>query len=117
VTGFVLALMDAGRGEVFAGTYEIAAAQPQLRPVAERLTRIDQLSTAEAHHMVTPDPGLAEVLRGKGIDAELVERPRTDVIARLGWPKIQAGNTVTAEQLEANYIRQSDAEIFFKPQG
>jgi hypothetical protein len=35
----------------------------------------------------------------------------------LGWRKIQAGDTVSPEQLEANYIRQSDAEIFSKPQG
>jgi hypothetical protein len=29
----------------------------------------------------------------------------------LGWRKIEAGETVTAEQLEANYIRRTDAEM------
>jgi len=36
----------------------------------------------------------------------------SDVIARLGWKKVSAGETVSPEALEANYIRRSDAEIF-----
>ena len=32
-------------------------------------------------------------------------------VARLGWRKIQSGETVTPEQLEANYIRRTDAEM------
>jgi tRNA A37 threonylcarbamoyladenosine modification protein TsaB len=35
-------------------------------------------------------------------------------IARLGWRKIQLGETVTPEQLEANYIRRTDAEMLDK---
>jgi hypothetical protein len=42
----------------------------------------------------------------KGIGAEM--------IARLGWRRLRAQETVTPEQLEANYIRRSDAEIFAK---
>ena len=33
---------------------------------------------------------------------------------RLGWRKIQSGQTVTPEQLEANYIRRTDAEMLEK---
>jgi hypothetical protein len=29
----------------------------------------------------------------------------------LGWLKIQAGETVQPDQLEANYIRRTDAEM------
>ena len=36
-------------------------------------------------------------------------------IARVGWRKMQSGETVAPEQLDANYIRRSDAEIFSKP--
>jgi hypothetical protein len=35
-------------------------------------------------------------------------------VARLGWRKIQAGDTVAPEQLEANYIRRTDAEMLEK---
>jgi hypothetical protein len=46
---------------------------------------------------------------------EQVDYPRSDVIARLGWERIQCGQTVRPEELEANYIRRSDAEIFSTP--
>ena len=35
-------------------------------------------------------------------------------LAGLGWRKIQSGETVTPEQLEANYIRRTDAEMLEK---
>ena len=35
-------------------------------------------------------------------------------IARLGWKKIETGETVSPGQLEANYIRRTDAEILAK---
>jgi hypothetical protein len=41
-----------------------------------------------------------------------MERPRSDAIARLGIMKILAGQTVSVEALDANYIRRSGAEIF-----
>ena len=116
VTGRVLALMDAGRGEVFAGTYEIGPGQ-EIRAIREELVKINDLDTAQALQIVTPDQNVSEFLLNKKIRTELVQRPRTDMIARIGWRKIQAGDTVSPEQLEANYIRQSDAEIFSKPQG
>jgi tRNA threonylcarbamoyladenosine biosynthesis protein TsaB len=115
VTGLVLAVMDAGRGEVFAGAYEILPNQ-QVRALGERLSRVDELDARQAQYLITPDEQLSELLLRKGFKVELIERPRTDILARLGWRKILAGDTVSPEQLEANYIRQSDAEIFSKPQ-
>jgi hypothetical protein len=32
-------------------------------------------------------------------------------IAQVGWQKIRSGETVSAEGLEANYIRRTDAEM------
>lgn len=114
-TGSVLSLIDAGRGEAFAGTYDIGPDR-HIRMIREQLIKIDDLKPDERQHIITPDQSLAEFLRRKGIEIEFIERPRTDVVARLGWRKIQARDTVLPEQLEANYIRQSDAEIFSKPQ-
>lgn len=116
VTGRVLALTDAGRGEVFAGTYQVFPDQ-QARAISERLIKFDDLEVGDVKQAITPDQLLSEALVRKGFQVELIERPRTDSLARLGWRKIQAGDTVSPEQLEANYIRQSDAEIFSKPQG
>ena len=58
---------------------------------------------------------LAEIVRAAGIQVELIEYPNSGVIARLGWEHLQRGQTVRPEELEANYIRRSDAEIFSKP--
>jgi tRNA threonylcarbamoyladenosine biosynthesis protein TsaB len=116
VTGRVLALTDAGRGEVFAGTYQ-AFPDQQARAISERLIKIDDLEVGDVKQAITPDQLLSGALVRKGFQVELIARPRTDSLARLGWRKIQAGDTVSPEQLEANYIRQSDAEIFSKPQG
>jgi tRNA A37 threonylcarbamoyladenosine modification protein TsaB len=65
--------------------------------------------------VVTPDAGLEEIFRRAGIEVELIEYPSAGSIARLGWAALQRGETVAPEELEANYIRRSDAEIFSKP--
>jgi tRNA threonylcarbamoyladenosine biosynthesis protein TsaB len=110
--GSVLALIDAGRGEVFAGRYDVTP--DEIRLVSEELLKIGDLVDA-GDHVVTADEALATLLRSNGIEPRLVDRPGSDTIARLGWRKIQAGEAIAAEDLEANYIRRSDAEIFSPP--
>jgi hypothetical protein len=36
------------------------------------------------------------------------------MIAKIGYRKLRAGESVSPEQLEANYIRHTDAQIFAK---
>jgi tRNA threonylcarbamoyladenosine biosynthesis protein TsaB len=109
----VFAALDAGRGEVYAGDYDL---EPQLQMRSERLlSRHEFLTEAKESVVVTPDHGLAELAQAAGIRVEQVEYPGSDAIARLGWERIQRGETVRPEELEANYIRRSDAEIFSKP--
>jgi hypothetical protein len=36
------------------------------------------------------------------------------MVARMGAAKLFAQDTVSVEALDANYLRRSDAEIFFK---
>jgi tRNA threonylcarbamoyladenosine biosynthesis protein TsaB len=121
--GRILAALDAGRGDVYAGDYELG---PCMHMRSERLlSREDFIAEAmgaegkgaEATHktVVTPDALLAEMVRAVGIQAELIEYPNAGVIAHLGWERLQRGQTVRPEELEANYIRHSDAEIFSKP--
>jgi tRNA threonylcarbamoyladenosine biosynthesis protein TsaB len=111
-SGRVLAALDAGRGEVYVGDYETASSA---RMRSERLiTREDFLAEARAGLVVTPDAGLVKSARAAGLKVEEVSPPASDAIARLGWEKIQAGETIAPDELEANYIRRSDAEIFAK---
>jgi tRNA threonylcarbamoyladenosine biosynthesis protein TsaB len=110
--GKVMALLDAGRGEIYAGEYEAGESAPLVR---ESLLTKDEFATAASGWTVaTPDQALAQFARERGIRVTVVPMPASATIAGLGWHRLKAGQTVTPEQLEANYIRRSDAEIFAK---
>jgi len=111
--GDVLALLDAGRGEVYAGKYEVSRDAARVRS-EQLLAKSDFPSVGPGFVLSTPDPGLADVARQAGLQARLVT-VGVEAIAKVGYRKLQAGETVTPELLEANYIRRSDAEIFSKP--
>ena len=124
--------LDASRSEVFYAEYEC------LHPVAPKLVRESLLSMAELAEQVrvlggttnlaTPDTTVIEALR-KSVDPFLVDiafcahfgagpspvpRPTSEDVAKIGARKLFAGDTVSVEALDANYLRRSDAEIFFK---
>ena len=112
--GKVLAVLDAGRGEVFAGEYEVGnqsaeLLREQVLPKTELLSFLRQ-----GFVLATPDAALASTLEENGLSLIMTQRGSTEAIARLGWQKLHAGNTVRTEQLEANYVRRSDSEIFAK---
>ncbi len=121
--GRILAALDAGRGDVYVGDYELG---PRMRMRSERLLSREEFM-AEAmgaetksvegtqKEVVTPDAVLAAMVQDAGTQVELIEYPNAGVIARLGWERLQRGQTVRPEELEANYIRHPDAEIFSKP--
>ena len=112
--GRALACMDAGRGEIYAGEYEVGEAGETC--LSESLVTRQQLETLSPGAVaVTPDAAIAQHLRERQRRVVEVARPRADAVARLGWRKLRAGDTVAPDQLEANYIRRSDAEIFSKP--
>lgn len=111
--GKLVAVLDAGRGESYFGAYKIdGESVTALRE--ETLPKSDFRSAAGASTIVTPDSALAEAARDFGCAVITVDPPGTEAIARFGWNKLQARQTVSADQLEANYMRRSDAEIFVK---
>jgi tRNA threonylcarbamoyladenosine biosynthesis protein TsaB len=117
IQGRVIAALDAGRGDVYAGEYEIAGniatlVHEQVQ-TKEELPSIARKSVSVAS-IVTSDPTLAEVMKAAAIPVILVDVLHAGSIAALGWRKIQAGEIVSPENLEANYIRRSDAEILHK---
>ena len=124
-----LVVLDAHRNEVFVGEYEISGDLAHLRSgplpppklISEYLCTLDELvqmadKFARSRDIFTPDPNLVQNARSRMRDPFLcnlqsVSRPDASRIARLGWKKIQAGQIVTPEALDATYIRRSDAEI------
>jgi len=113
--GAVLAALDAGRGEIYAGEYDVASHRAIVHQ--ERLLTPDEfLKSARGLKVITPEQIIANLASEAGLAMERINRPQSDIIARLGWKKIQAGETTAPDQLEANYIRRTDAEIFAKPE-
>jgi tRNA threonylcarbamoyladenosine biosynthesis protein TsaB len=111
--GTILAVLDAGRGELYAGEYEVTGDSAELH--SERLLSKDQfLSTAPDRLISTPDKTLAEFARQAGLRVHEFQGVTTEMIGKLGLRKLRAGEVVSSDQLEANYGRRSDAEIFAK---
>lgn len=102
--------LDAGRGEVYAGSFQISGSQTIVSH-QQLLTLAEFASANVGRQIVTPDAKIADLLRAKSLPVIQIDRPRADVIARFGFEKIQAGEVIAPEALDANYIRRSDAEV------
>jgi tRNA threonylcarbamoyladenosine biosynthesis protein TsaB len=117
VKGKVIAALDAGRGEVYFGEYEISPTAPMSArsTTSEKLvTRVDFLAQAREWNLVTPDAAIVQAAHTTGLRVSTIAPISAADVARLGWRKIRSGETVSPMQLEANYIRRTDAEILEK---
>lgn len=112
--GKVAAVLDAGRGDVYFGLYEIAHGSAQVLG-EQLLSKAEFLSAARDSIVVTPDASSLAAAREAGHSVFAIDPPGAEMIVRFGWRRLKAGETVSPEQLEANYMRRSDAEIFVKP--
>jgi tRNA threonylcarbamoyladenosine biosynthesis protein TsaB len=112
--GLVAAVLDAGRSEAYLGTYDVngerATALEEL--VATREDLLGRLTDKSVQCVATPDAAVMSWLAGHSLRLMQVDRPRADAIARIGMRRIEAGEVLSPEQLDATYIRRSDAEIF-----
>jgi tRNA threonylcarbamoyladenosine biosynthesis protein TsaB len=118
--GRVAAALDAGRSEVYFGLYHvdssaIARIEENLLPQSEYL---QELNDPELDAAITSDAVITHLSAAShtAVFPQIVERPGSETIARLGLQKLLAGVTVPVEVLDANYLRRSDAEIFSQPQ-
>ena len=117
-SGPVTAALDAGRSEVFVGLYSIDRERQSITCIEEALRTqaefLQHLQSSPHPQAITSDESVARILSATGAGIELVSRPGSEQIARLGLRKLLRGETVSAEALDANYLRRSDAEIFSK---
>jgi len=125
----VAAFVDAQRGQVFGAVY---------RKEEDGLNRIDEemvipperfvaatvnLAGGEKISWVSPDTGLiaAEAAwKERETQGEIIEQVSATlatIIGRIGLRQIREGKTTDALRLDANYVRRSDAEIFWKGAG
>jgi tRNA threonylcarbamoyladenosine biosynthesis protein TsaB len=110
VQGKVMAALDAGRGYVYVGEYEVFSERIR-SPREHMLGSAEFISQARGWTVVTPDPALAEAAAAAGLSVAKLAPLTAVEVAALGWQKILSGDTLTPDQLEANYIRRTDAEM------
>jgi tRNA threonylcarbamoyladenosine biosynthesis protein TsaB len=113
--GQVIAALDAGRSEVFFGVYELqkgaaAVIAEQLLTDHEFLEEVRRSDRA----VITSDESVAHKLADARIEVNFTQRPDSTLVAKIGARKLAAGDTTSVEALDANYLRRSDAELFFK---
>src|SRR3954471_24768672 len=97
----VFAALDAQRNEVYLGEYMLNKGHA---------SRIDELLVSREEFVqqvqgkvaVTPDEELVKIARSAAVVR--IERPTSADIARIGLQKIARGETVSVEELDANYI-------------
>ncbi len=116
--GSVTSALEAGRGEIYIGEYAVGDAKTILSSAGhEQLCTREEFIKRVTTLVVTSDASIADLARGAGKQVQQVDRPRADAIAALGWKKMQAHMLVSPEELEANYIRRTDAELLSKLEG
>ena len=100
----VMAVLDAGRGEVY------AAVRNETRQELLSLNEAIALAKSRNLQVLATEPNItANFDLGR-----LVTYCSTEVAARIGYSKLLAGETVDVLALDANYIRRSEAEYMQK---
>ena len=108
-----VALLDAGRGEIYVGEYRLDSGGATL--VREYIAKLDEFaaqSLAGTSDLLTVDEKVAEALQAAKRNVILVAPVNAGEIGRIGLRKLLAGETADPATIDVNYIRRSDAEIF-----
>lgn len=107
----ILALIDAGRNEVYAGIYEQKENKIHKRDESLLfLSEVQELANRSEFRAITTD----EAIAAKFSHCEIMAYPGSQAAAELGLQNLLAGDTVNVLALDANYIRKSEAEYLRK---
>jgi tRNA threonylcarbamoyladenosine biosynthesis protein TsaB len=111
----VVAAIDAGRGNVYVGEYNPSGKTPKASSQQERMLGLaDFLKQYRNSQIVTPDSNIAVACSQASLSVMTIPPVSADAVARLGWLKIEMGETTTPDGLEANYIQKTDADLLEK---
>jgi tRNA threonylcarbamoyladenosine biosynthesis protein TsaB len=104
------AVLDARRGEVYGAVYDAAGRLIQRETVAKFSAWMEALPPGDME-ILSPDFECASVVIRK--------TPRTiaGAVARLALERLALGEACDPAGLDANYVRRSDAELFWKDAG
>jgi len=122
-TRFVATYLDARRNQVFAalfGPQDVQVVPESVTGIANFVAHVE--NTCGPSHVAwrTPDPQLLEGEQlwasrfSKGDTLESIQPPFAAKLGALAYRKLLSGQTTDAISLDANYVRRSDAELFWK---
>jgi tRNA threonylcarbamoyladenosine biosynthesis protein TsaB len=100
-------VLDARRGEIYGAVYDATGALVHDEVVAR--LELWLASLPDKVEFVSTD---FSELGGKPVTP--APRALAGAIARIAWRKWQAGEAIDPARLDANYVRRSDAELFWK---
>ncbi len=110
-------VLDARRGEIYGAVYNAAGALAQPEAVAKFPVWLESLPEG-AMEFVSTDfaPFRAALAATRFEAANIVTAPRAlaGAIARIALPAWRNGEPADPAALDANYVRRSDAELFWK---
>jgi tRNA threonylcarbamoyladenosine biosynthesis protein TsaB len=112
--GLRATLLDARRGQIYAGLYDDA-----LEPVAEEMVRklpewLEMLPEGEVEFVSTDFAPFRPALMGTRFDgARVTDAPRAQagVVGRIAMLDFAAGKAMDPAGVDANYVRRADAEL------
>ncbi len=110
-------VLDARRGEIYGAIYDA-----ELKPVAAEIVMkfplwLETLPDGPLEFISTDFSPFREALAGTRLAAApIVDAPRAlaGAIARIAFTRLAQGLAVDPAEVDANYVRRSDAELFWK---
>jgi tRNA threonylcarbamoyladenosine biosynthesis protein TsaB len=106
-------VLDARRGEVYAAVYN-----DRLETVMpEAVLKYDVWRKALPPHgfeLISPDFSSFHSHIDSSIPTVTAPRALAGVIGRIAWREFQRGRACDPAEIDANYVRRSDAELFWK---
>ena len=113
----LIPVLDARRGELYAGVYQREPLRPMLPETVARPAELEQRLAAlnlSVRETAFCGPDLAK-LPLTCFPRLPTGRALAGAVAHLAWEAYRNGRLATAETADANYVRRSDAEIFSRP--
>lgn len=119
LSGVVAAVVDARRGQLYGGVYdlgrEVTLCGEEIVAVPEELLeRLEAECGTSPLRVATPTPEAIAAWLPADATLHSVTQALAEVIGRRGLERHRRGETISALELDANYIRRSDAELLWK---
>ncbi|HUE05572.1 MAG TPA: tRNA (adenosine(37)-N6)-threonylcarbamoyltransferase complex dimerization subunit type 1 TsaB [Bryobacteraceae bacterium] len=110
-------VLDARRGEIYGAVYDACGAAVRPETVMPFPRWLSSLPDAELEFIATDFSPFAPALAGTrfaGAPVTIAPRALAAAVGRIAGRRLRAGQATDPAAIDANYVRRSDAELFWK---